>query len=124
AERLGDEETLREAMGQIHTLKGESKMLGLLELSRAAHGLEELLLEGGAHDSSEMPSAARSVQGVLQRVARALDEGLDPEERAARWRELGALARGGEAERLPKENEDAKAKEPRPRSRERWTQVR
>ncbi len=33
-------ESLREALGELHTLKGESRMLGLLDLSELAHALE------------------------------------------------------------------------------------
>lgn len=35
-----DAERLREALGELHTLKGESRMLGLSELSELAHALE------------------------------------------------------------------------------------
>jgi chemotaxis protein histidine kinase CheA len=35
-----DPETLRQALGELHTLKGESRMLGLSELSELAHALE------------------------------------------------------------------------------------
>lgn len=131
AEGRGDEAALREAMGQLHTLKGESKMLGLLELSRTAHALEELLLEGGAHDASDMPEAARAVRDVVQRIARALDEGLTAEEREARWRDLTVLAaHGAEPRSTPPaggssaDPSDAPmSAEARPRRRERWAQV-
>lgn len=36
----GDAESLRQALGELHTLKGESRMLGLAELSELAHTLE------------------------------------------------------------------------------------
>ena len=35
-----DPESLRQALGELHTLKGESRMLGLGELSELAHALE------------------------------------------------------------------------------------
>ncbi len=35
-----DPESLRQALGELHTLKGESRMLGLSELSELAHALE------------------------------------------------------------------------------------
>jgi two-component system, chemotaxis family, sensor kinase CheA len=35
-----DPESLRQALGELHTLKGESRMLGLAELSELAHALE------------------------------------------------------------------------------------
>ena len=34
------EEDLRQALGELHTLKGESRMLGLGDLSELAHALE------------------------------------------------------------------------------------
>jgi chemotaxis protein histidine kinase CheA len=35
-----DPESLRQALGELHTLKGESRMLGLAELAELAHALE------------------------------------------------------------------------------------
>jgi len=35
-----DPESLRQALGELHTLKGESRMLGLLNLSELSHALE------------------------------------------------------------------------------------
>ncbi len=39
-ERVSDPELLQLALGELHTLKGESRMLGLSELSELAHALE------------------------------------------------------------------------------------
>ncbi len=39
-QNTSDPESLRQALGELHTLKGESRMLGLGELSELAHALE------------------------------------------------------------------------------------
>ncbi|HEX2675474.1 MAG TPA: response regulator [Polyangiales bacterium] len=39
----GEQELLQQALGELHTLKGESRMLGLAELSELAHALESEL---------------------------------------------------------------------------------
>jgi chemotaxis protein histidine kinase CheA len=58
-----DPESLRQALGELHTLKGESRMLGLAELSELAHALETEL--GSARRFSLALGAFDAMVGAL-----------------------------------------------------------
>jgi two-component system, chemotaxis family, sensor kinase CheA len=58
-----DAESLRQALGELHTLKGESRMLGLAELSELAHALETEL--SGEQRFSLTLSAFDAMLGAL-----------------------------------------------------------
>lgn len=73
-----DPESLRQALGELHTLKGESRMLGLPELSELAHALETELgtaqrfsLALGAFDAMlEALTGAGASDGLQQALRR------------------------------------------------------
>jgi two-component system chemotaxis sensor kinase CheA len=92
---LGDEGSERGArrawaLEELHTLKGEAKLLNLMGIAQVAHAAEERLGRGG----SEMLSAGarEAVQSALDVVAGVLREGFADEARMAAALE-GALAR-------------------------------
>ena len=58
-----DPESLRQALGELHTLKGESRMLGLANLSELAHALETEL--GTAQRFSLALGAFDAMQSAL-----------------------------------------------------------
>jgi chemotaxis protein histidine kinase CheA len=68
------EAMLRAVMGELHTLKGEAKMLGLAPLSHLSHALEDRLR--GAVGASLVPACAASLE-ALDIAARALREGVE-----------------------------------------------
>jgi two-component system chemotaxis sensor kinase CheA len=53
---------MQQALGEIHTLKGESSMLGLTGLAKLAHAVEGVL---GASGAAELPAAARALAAML-----------------------------------------------------------
>jgi chemotaxis protein histidine kinase CheA len=67
AGEVSSQERMQQALGEIHTLKGESSMLGLLVLAKLAHTIEGVL---GASGAEKIPSAARALAVMLD----ALDE--------------------------------------------------
>jgi CheY-like chemotaxis protein/HPt (histidine-containing phosphotransfer) domain-containing protein len=81
AEGRGSAANLEVVLGLFHTLKGESKMLGLSLLYQAAESLEDRLEAGGAHDGAAMPATAKALMGTLARIAAALGPGLTAGER-------------------------------------------
>ena len=83
-----DVAVLRRVVGDLHTLKGESRMLGLSAMSRLAHAIEECLLpavNAGAAISAEASLAGRD---ALEMIARSLRGELGAE--PANSEELGA----------------------------------
>lgn len=63
-----DSELQRDALGELHTLKGEARMLGLSELARLAHELESRAGDGAALAdwSHSLESMRRSLEESLQ----------------------------------------------------------
>jgi len=131
AEGGGTDASLREVMGQLHTLKGESKMLGLLPLTRTAHALESRLLAAGMYDSPAMSVAATDVLGTLTLIAQALDGSISEAERDLRLEDLepkdAQATPASTATAQPRgeaaPGDDASPQKPLQRKRERWTQV-
>jgi two-component system chemotaxis sensor kinase CheA len=84
-----DPESLRQALGELHTLKGESRMLGLVELSELAHALETELgteqrfsLALGAFDamlsSLATPGDSAEIRAVLELLKSESQHSLPP----------------------------------------------
>jgi two-component system, chemotaxis family, sensor kinase CheA len=74
-------ESLRQALGELHTLKGESRMLGLVELSELAHALETELgttprfsLVLGAFDAMLTSLTTPDGDAALREVLRSLQD--------------------------------------------------
>lgn len=60
-----DEEAIRQVRGELHTFKGEARLLGLVALSEFAHALEELVDTAGAIDFPRIGAAIDAMQGAL-----------------------------------------------------------
>ncbi len=73
-----DAKILKRIVGELHTLKGESRMLGLSAVSRLAHAIEECLAPAVQQGvvSREVSLASR---GALETIARSLRGELGPE---------------------------------------------
>ena len=72
----GNAEALAEVRRELHTLKGDSHLLGLVQIGKVAHACEERLL-----DPRTMVSAVRALGDALDAVKLALRD--DSDERAA-----------------------------------------
>ncbi len=94
--RRGAEEELRELMGELHTLKGEARMLGYAPLARVCHVLEDRFRES----EPDFDAVAVVLDGVLLSLSPGTSEG----DAAALWRtSLEAL--GEVAEEVIEEEE-------------------
>jgi chemotaxis protein histidine kinase CheA/ActR/RegA family two-component response regulator len=60
-----DAEAIRQVRGELHTFKGEARLLGLFALSELTHGLEELVDESGATDFSTIGMAIDAMHAAL-----------------------------------------------------------
>lgn len=105
ARALGDEGSERGdrrawVLGELHTLKGEAKLLNLMGISHVAHAAEERL--GRGESGASAARAREAVQSALDVVAGVLREGFADEARMAAALEA-ALAR------LTARAEDARA---------------
>jgi len=86
-----DAEALRSAMRLAHTLKGSARMVGLVDVSQAAHTLENLLRaeseKKGGFSSESVGALLRATDGIRTRLAgvggRQRPSAGPPEERAA-----------------------------------------
>ncbi len=115
-------EDLRHALGELHTLKGESRMLGLTELSELAHALE-----------TELGSSQRFALalGAFDAMLGALEPGGDPLSLVDALVQLSPpdaaepelRAEPVEAERPEAERAAAPAGRPQAERRERFMQV-
>lgn len=84
-----DEEALRQVRGELHTLKGEARMLGLLPMANLAHALEDQLRSGHQADMPRLIAAVDAINEALEDDASEAAAG----ERLLRWqRELAAPA--------------------------------
>jgi len=113
--RRGAEAELRELMGELHTLKGEARMLGYAPLARVCHVLEDRFREA----EPDFDALAVVLDGVLLSLSPGTSEG----DAAALWRtSLEALGEVVEAA-------DGEAPEPAPPELEvktgttRWMQI-
>jgi chemotaxis protein histidine kinase CheA len=105
-----DPDSLRQALGELHTLKGESRMLGLAELAELAHALETELgtaqrfsLALGAFDAMLRHLTESEDAGGLQEALQSLQrEGAE-----------GSRGRGVEVERIVIEPNKGLSEEPR-----------
>lgn len=62
---------VEQALGELHTLKGEARVLGLEELANFAHSIEELFAEDQARDAPDTAAkAARALEAVLVALGR------------------------------------------------------
>lgn len=77
-EGRGTDATMKDVARDLHTLKGESRMLGLIDVSMVAHAAEEILL--AAREPMALAEASRRTILALDVVAAVLRE--DPGERA------------------------------------------
>ncbi len=71
-EHPGDAEALRSAMRLAHTLKGSARMVGLVDVSQAAHTLENLLRaesEKGGFSPESVCALLRAADGIRARLA-------------------------------------------------------
>lgn len=69
ARRAPTPEALTEALGELHTIKGESRMLGFSRLSRFTHALEQDLSGGTELTPAILDGAERAVR-VIERALR------------------------------------------------------
>jgi chemotaxis protein histidine kinase CheA len=124
---LPSEERLQQALGEIHTLKGESSMLGLATLAKLAHTIETVLAENGAE---QLPRAARALAGMLE----ALDQARAEAAEARFGQALTELTREDGAAPALDQHAPSPARAPEPsgeapeaarpaRPAQRWTQV-
>jgi chemotaxis protein histidine kinase CheA len=74
ADEATRKEHVQQALGEIHTLKGEASMLGLIVLATLAHSVEELLATGGAE---RLPIAARALAVVRDALERQRADACD-----------------------------------------------
>ena len=128
-EGQADAAALKRVLGELHTLKGESRMMGLSLVSRIAHAVEECLASGqrgGAVDSS-IGAACRD---ALDAIARSLRGELGDDTQVNETLELvlANLDIIGEAVAEPAAEEApiapaATRQHVSERPRERWTQV-
>lgn len=76
----GQEERTREVARELHTLKGEAKLMGYVAISRIAHAQEEILATAIDRDFAEEDPASSLLRDGLQLVGRLADlEPDDPE---------------------------------------------
>ncbi len=71
----GEPEALRQVLGELHTLKGEARMLGLLELGELAHELEEVVETGASLDFPTLNRVAESLNEALSESSAEVAEG-------------------------------------------------
>jgi chemotaxis protein histidine kinase CheA len=105
----GEGEELRQALGELHTLKGESRMLGLGELSELAHALETEL--GG-------PQRLELALAAFDAMLGALEPGGDASGLRDALALIGPEQTGASAPPL-----EAPEARPQPQRRERFMQV-
>jgi chemotaxis protein histidine kinase CheA len=67
-----DRALLKRVLGDLHTLKGESRMLGLLSMSRLAHAIEECLLPAAKAGTAIAAETSAAAQSALEAIARSL----------------------------------------------------
>jgi two-component system chemotaxis sensor kinase CheA len=62
----GDEDLLKTVKRHIHTLKGDSKSIGLVQIGTLCHRMEDVLMAGGGHEGFDvLMSAVDSVHQML-----------------------------------------------------------
>ena len=120
---------LKRVLGELHTLKGESRMLGLTLVSQIAHAVEECLAPAlkGTPVAPEVVAGARD---ALETIARSLRGELGAEDAALETLNLALddLTVLGEAlahapDQPMHDPVDAPIRRTSERVRERWTQV-
>ena len=103
----------REAQRELHTIKGEARILGLDRTARLAHAVEELLHAWLAEEPRSHETARRLLLGLdrLGAAVAGIAEGAEPEmDVAAIARELGLP--GAEPPRSAGPPSSAQAREP------------
>jgi chemotaxis protein histidine kinase CheA len=120
-----DQDAIRQVLGELHTFKGEARLLGLVVLSELTHALEERVEPGGATDFAK-------VERAIDVLGEALDENADAEEMELRLRdtakelfgiEIGLPSVVPEAPSESVEHEKSDGLLPTKRERQRWVQV-
>jgi chemotaxis protein histidine kinase CheA len=126
-----DAAALRRTLGELHTLKGESRMLGLPLVSQIAHAVEECLTPAlrGLPVPPEITASCRDALDTLARSLRG-ELGAEPGPTDTLQSTLDdlttlheALAQGGEEPSTSVAMAALPAGRPSDRPRERWTQV-
>jgi two-component system chemotaxis sensor kinase CheA len=97
----GNRELIDQMLRDAHTLKGSSRMVGLIEISDVAHKLEDIMVkvrDGQMHYKPEMSDfffeALDMIVFLCENAGKPVDEGVDVAGVTAR---LGALAESGDA---------------------------
>jgi chemotaxis protein histidine kinase CheA len=72
-ERPSDEAALQSSLRLTHTLKGSSKMVGLDHVSRAAHGIENVLKAWAAGELAVDRQQTTRILAILDRIVAVLD---------------------------------------------------
>ena len=127
-----DSAALKRVLGELHTLKGESRMLGLALVSQIAHVVEECLAPA-LRGTPISPEAAAGCRDALETIGRSLRGELGAETTSAETLQLAlddltvlaeALA-GAQSDLAPASLPMAAAPGRRisERPRERWTQI-
>jgi two-component system, chemotaxis family, sensor kinase CheA len=79
----------KEALGELHTLKGEGRMLGLTQLADLAHALEDYLAHGGTS-----AGALRALDAMQKALSPALEPEISDAVLEAAMLELGHVPAG------------------------------
>jgi chemotaxis protein histidine kinase CheA len=126
----GEPEARRQVLGELHTLKGESRMLGLVDLADRAHAMEEML---ESSEELDFPQLGAAVQALGRALGTPSAGGGDGSEGgAARHLRGRAVApRDGSPDDVSGEKpspglvsrEDESTREDGGRRTERWVQV-
>ena len=93
--------TQKEALGELHTLKGEARMLGLGALAELAHALETFLGAGG-----EVAIALRTLDGARKALGADVEREIADAVLEAARLELGELPEEEQAAVVPSEPVD------------------
>jgi chemotaxis protein histidine kinase CheA len=116
-----DPEAIRQVQGELHTFKGEARLLGMVALSELTHALESLVGQEGGTDFPKLGAALEAMRAALDAEA----DARNVEARARRAaNDLLGLEVGMAAEPLPENGAAGNGGARTSRATEqRWVQV-
>jgi two-component system chemotaxis sensor kinase CheA len=99
----GDAEALAEVRRELHTLKGDSHLLGQVWIGEVAHACEDRLLDHRLRNANDLRAAASALEQALEAVTVALREEGDAQTIEAGLRDATAVlaADAGEPAAMP-----------------------